>query len=99
MRAKRAVGGAFAAEQPDSGAFDHQTEPELRRAVELAMRGRGRLTLPAVAALVGRDTFMGRGAVGHALFAIASAGKLKVTPAPRGTPERDKIKFITYELT
>ncbi len=65
--------------------------------VEAAMRGAGPLTLSQVAQKVGMDTFTGRGKVGQALGALHSVGKLKMNPAPEGTPQLKKVDFITYE--
>jgi hypothetical protein len=66
--------------------------------IEAAMRGAGPLTLGQVAAKVGLDTFMGRGKVAQAVGALQSVGKLKMTPAPEGTPQLKKVDFITYEV-
>ncbi|MBL9017796.1 MAG: hypothetical protein JNL83_26655 [Myxococcales bacterium] len=66
--------------------------------VEAAMRGAGPLTLAQVAAKVGMDTFLGRGKVAQALGALQSIGKIKVNPAPEGTPQLKKVDVITYEL-
>lgn len=63
------------------------------------MRGKGPLTIKQIAALVQLDTFMGRGKVAQALNAMMSVHKLKLTPAPPGTPQLQKIDHITYELT
>jgi len=65
--------------------------------VEQAMRGKGPLTLPAIAKLVGKDSFMGRGQVAQALNALHGTNKVRMTPAPDGTPQLQKINFITYE--
>jgi len=65
--------------------------------IEAAMRGAGPLTLTQVAQKMGMDTFTGRGKVGQALGALQSVGKLKMTPAPEGTPQLKKVDFITYE--
>jgi hypothetical protein len=65
--------------------------------VEQALRGKGPMTLPAIAKLVGKDSFMGRGQVAQALNALHSTNKVKLTPAPDGTPQLQKVNFITYE--
>ena len=66
--------------------------------IEAAMRGAGPLTLAQVAAKVGMDTFLGRGKVAQALGALHSIGKVKMNPAPEGTPQLKKVDVITYEV-
>ena len=66
--------------------------------IEQALRGKGPMNLKQVAALVGKDSFMGRGNVAQALTALDSIGKLRTNPAPAGTPQLKKVDFITYEL-
>ncbi|MEO8548978.1 MAG: hypothetical protein ABI678_03370 [Kofleriaceae bacterium] len=65
--------------------------------IEQAMRGKGPMTMPAIAALVGKASFMGRGQVAQAVNALHSANKVKMTPAPPGTPQLQKMNVITYE--
>lgn len=65
--------------------------------IETTLRGAGPLTLAQVAGKVGMDTFLGRGKVAQALGALHSVGKVKMTPAPEGTPQLKKVDFITYE--
>jgi len=60
--------------------------------------GAGPLTLAQVAAKVGMDTFLGRGKVAQALAALQSIGKIKMNPAPEGTPQLKKVDVITYEI-
>ncbi len=55
------------------------------------------LTLAEVAAAVGKDTFMGRGEVAQALNALASVNKVRIIPAPEGTPQLKKVELIRYE--
>lgn len=66
--------------------------------IEQALQGKGPLTLKEIGALVGKDSFMGRGEVAQAIAALQSVGKLKMNPAPDGTPQLKKVDFITYEL-
>ncbi len=66
--------------------------------IEQALAGKEPLTLKQIGALVGKTSFMGRGQVVQALAALQSIGKLKMTPAPEGTPQLEKVDFITYEL-
>ena len=57
------------------------------------------LHLKQISVLVGKDSFMGRGNVAQALAGLQSVGKLRMTPAPDGTPQLKKVDFITYEVT
>jgi hypothetical protein len=41
---------------------------------------------------------MGRGTVVQAIAGLQSAGKIKMTPAPEGTKQLDKVNVITYEV-
>lgn len=66
--------------------------------IEQALQGKEPMTLRQIGALVGKDSFMGRGQVAQALAALESIGKVKTTPAPEGTPQLKKVDFITYEL-
>jgi len=66
--------------------------------VEQAMRGKGPLNLKAISVLVGKDSFMGRGSVVQAIAGLQSANKIKMTPAPPGTPQLQKVNVITYEV-
>jgi hypothetical protein len=58
---------------------------------------RGALTLQEAAAAVGKDTFMGRGEVAQSLNALSSVGKVRILPAPDGTPQLKKVDLIRYE--
>ncbi len=66
--------------------------------LEQALRGQPPKTLKQIAALVGKDSFMGRGEVAQALAALQSIGKVRTIPAPEGTPQLKKVDFITYEV-
>jgi hypothetical protein len=66
--------------------------------IEQALRGRGAMTLKEISLLVGKDSFMGRGQVAQALSALHGVGKLRMHPAPDGTPQLKKVDFIKYEL-
>jgi hypothetical protein len=66
--------------------------------VEQAMRGKPPMNLKDISVLVGRDSFMGRGKVVQALAGLQSAGKVKMTPAPVGTPQLEKVHAIKYEV-
>lgn len=66
--------------------------------IETILRGAGPHTLGQVATKVGLDSFMGRGKVVQALSALQSVGKVRMTPAPAGTPQLEKVKVVTYEV-
>ena len=66
--------------------------------IEEAMTGKGPMNLKQISVLVGKDSFMGRGNVAQALAGLQSVGKLRMTPAPTGTPQLKKVDFITYEV-
>jgi hypothetical protein len=66
--------------------------------IETTLRGKEPLTLKQIAAMVGKDTFLGRGEVVQALAALQSLGKVRTNPAPAGTPQLKKVDFITYEV-
>ena len=66
--------------------------------IERAMRGKGPMTLKQISVLMGKDSFMGRGKVVQALGGLQSTGKVKMTPAPEGTPQLQKVDHITYEV-
>lgn len=65
--------------------------------VEQALRARGPSTVREVAAVVGKDSFLGRGSVTQALGALHATGKARVIAAPPGTPQLKKIDVIKYE--
>lgn len=66
--------------------------------IETKMRGKGPMTLKQISVLVDKDSFMGRGKVVQAIGGLQSAGKIKMTPAPEGTPQLQKVDHITYEV-
>ena len=66
--------------------------------LEQTLRGKEPMTLKQIAALVGKDTLMGRGEVAQALAALQSVGKVRTKAAPDGTPQLKKVDFITYEV-
>ncbi len=66
--------------------------------IEQAMRGKGGMNLKDISALMGLDSFMGRGKVVQALAGLQSAGKVKMTPAPAGTRQLEKVQHIKYEV-
>jgi hypothetical protein len=72
---------------------------KLAPALETALRAQGALTLPALTDAVGLKGLTARGKVALALNDMVAEGKVRVIPAPDGTPQLQKVKFIKYELT
>ena len=66
--------------------------------IEQAMRGKGAMSLKDISVLMGLDSFMGRGKVVQALAGLQSANKVKMTPAPPGTKQLEKVHHIRYEV-
>jgi hypothetical protein len=66
--------------------------------LEQVLRGKEPMAIKEIAKLVGKDTLLGRGDVAQALDALRSVGKVRVTPAPAGTPQLKKVDFITYQV-
>lgn len=67
--------------------------------IERAMQGKGSLNLLEIAKLVGRESFWRRGYVAQAVEALVKTGKLRMIPAPPGTPQLQKVNVIKYELS
>lgn len=65
--------------------------------LERALAERNALTLHEAAEAVGKNTFFGRGEVAQALNGLLSVNKVRVIPAPEGTPQLKKVDFIRYE--
>lgn len=65
--------------------------------LERVLAERSALTLAEAAEAVGKNTFMGRGEVAQALNALSSVGKVRILPAPEGTPQLKKVDLIRYE--
>lgn len=65
--------------------------------LEQVLAQRGSLTLAEAADAVGKNTFMGRGEVAQALNALSSVNKVRIIPAPDGTPQLKKVELIRYE--
>jgi len=55
------------------------------------------LTLAEAAEAVGQSSFLGRGKVAQSLNALSAVGKVRIIPAPDGTPQMKKVDFIRYE--
>ena len=67
-------------------------------AIEATLRAQGALTLPAVGDAIGIKGVLARGKVAMALNDMVTQGKVRVIPAPEGTPQLQKVNFIKYEL-
>jgi hypothetical protein len=66
--------------------------------LERALREKGPMTLKEAGLAVGKDGFMARGDVAQALNGLMGVGKVRVIPAPEGTPQLKKVDFIKYEV-
>jgi len=64
--------------------------------LEPVLREHGPQTLHGLAERVGMNTFMGRGRVVLALNELVQRGQVRLTEAPAGTPQLEKVKHITY---
>ena len=58
----------------------------------------GALTLPALTDAIGLRGFSARGKVMMALNDLVGQKKVRIIPAPDGTPQLQKVNFIKYEL-
>lgn len=72
---------------------------QLAPSIEAALRANGAMTLPALAEAIGFKGIMARGKVALALNEMVTQKKLRVIPAPDGTPQLQKVNHIKYELT
>src|SRR5262245_18885049 len=66
--------------------------------LEAALRAQGALTMPALTEAIGFKGIMARGKVVFALNELVKQKKVRVIPAPAGTPQLQKVNFIKYEL-
>jgi hypothetical protein len=71
---------------------------KLAPTIEAALRTQGALTLPALAEAIGFKGLMARGKVAMALNEMITQKKVRVIPAPDGTPQLQKVNHIKYEL-
>jgi hypothetical protein len=62
------------------------------------LRDDGPQTLLGLADKLGMGGFYARGKVVLALNDMAAQGTVEVIPAPEGTPQLQKVKFIQYRL-
>lgn len=65
--------------------------------IDRALADGSALTLAEVMARVGKSGFWGRGQVVQALGGLTGIQKVKVLPAPEGTPQLKKVDFIRYQ--
>ncbi|MBK8217181.1 MAG: hypothetical protein IPK71_25940 [Myxococcales bacterium] len=69
----------------------------LAGAIEGALVPGEPLTLGEIASRVGKASFLGRGEVAQSLNALHAVGKVRIHPAPEGTPQLQKVDHIRYE--
>jgi NhaP-type Na+/H+ or K+/H+ antiporter len=66
--------------------------------IESALRAQGAMTMPVLAEAIGFKGIMARGKVALALNDLVTQKKVRVIPAPDGTPQLQKVNHIKYEL-
>ena len=76
----------------------HKTNERLAPSIEAALGAQGALTLPALTDAIGLKGFTARGKVMLALNELVAQKKVRIIPAPDGTPQLQKVNFIKYEL-
>ena len=79
-------------------ALQSRKNKKLALALEPTLREKGPMTLPALSETLGMANFYARGKVGLALNELVSQRLVEVIPAPEGTPQLQKVKFIQYKL-
>jgi hypothetical protein len=72
---------------------------KLMPSIEAALRAQGPLTLPALSEAIGLKSFYARGKVVLALNDMVAQKKVRLIPAPDGTPQLKKVNLVKYELT
>jgi hypothetical protein len=93
------IGVAAAVGVAIANVMQRKRNQKLAPAIEAALRAQGALTLPVLTDAVGLRGLTARGKVMLALNDLVTEGKLRVIPAPDGTPQLQKVNFIKYELT
>jgi hypothetical protein len=76
----------------------HKTNAALAPSIVAALQAQGALTLPALTDMIGLPGFSARGKVMMALNDLVGQKKVRIIPAPDGTPQLQKVNFIKYEL-
>jgi hypothetical protein len=71
---------------------------DLAVSITPVLREGGPMTLQALADKLGMGGFYARGKVVLALNDMAAQGNVEVIPAPEGTPQLQKVKFVQYRL-
>ncbi len=66
--------------------------------IEPMLREQGELTLDELSSAIGMSGFFKRGKVAMALNELQVAGRVDILPAPAGTLQLQKVKFIKYRL-
>jgi hypothetical protein len=94
-----AIGVAAAIGVSIANVMQRKKNQKLAPTIETALRAQGALTLPALTEAVGLKGLTARGKVVLALNDMVAERKVRVIPAPDGTPQLQKVNFIKYELT
>jgi len=76
----------------------HKANAALAPSIMAALQAQGGLTLPALTEAIGLKGFSARGKVMMALNDLVGQKKVRIIPAPDGTPQLQKVNFIKYEL-
>ena len=76
----------------------HKSNAALAPSIMAALQAQGALTLPALTDAIGLRGFSARGKVMMALNDLVGEKKVRIIPAPDGTPQLQKVNFIKYEL-
>jgi hypothetical protein len=71
---------------------------DLATRIEPLLRERGALTMSELAQALGMSGFYARGKVLMALGDLVNQQRVQTIPAPEGTPQLQKVKFIKYQL-
>ena len=77
----------------------HKTNAALAPSIIAALQAQGALTLPALTEAIGLEGFSARGKALMAVNDLVAQKKVRVIPAPEGTPQLQKVNFIKYELS
>jgi hypothetical protein len=76
----------------------HKSNAALAPSIMAALQAQDALTLPALTDAIGLKGFSARGKVMMALNNLVREKKVRIIPAPDGTPQLQKVNFIKYAL-
>jgi hypothetical protein len=76
----------------------HKSNAALAPSIMAALQAQDALTLPALTDAIGLKGFSARGKVMMALNDLVREKKVRIIPAPDGTPQLQKVNFIKYAL-